>query len=175
MSYLHAQQAAHALGHAFQQPVACVTAGVVDRLEGVEIEIKQGHCLVGRVRSRQQVLQGPDEAGPIGEPREFVVPGAAVVLGSEGIVAISIRFNLKQAIVMAARYMGTWNNRTSMRGCAASSAPGIVGPRLSTIIAPQSRGALKLRKQIPPTIAPADTQASVAPTQSPVATLISAP
>lgn len=51
----------------------------------------------------------------------------------------------------------------------------MVGPRLSTIIVPHSCGALKLRKQIPPTIAPADMQASVAATQSPVARLISAP
>ena len=82
---------------------------------------------------------------------------------------------MKQAIVMAARYIGIWKKRTSTSGCPAIRAPGIVGPRLSTIIAPQSRGALKLRKQIPPTIAPAATQASVAATQSPVARLISAP
>jgi hypothetical protein len=48
-------------------------------------------------------------------------------------------------------------------------------PRLSTIITAASRGALKLRKQMPPTIAADDRQASVATTQSPLAMLTRTP
>ena len=48
------QQATHALGHAFQQPIARgVTVRVVDRLEVVQVEIEQRQRLVRAPGSRQ--------------------------------------------------------------------------------------------------------------------------
>ncbi|CFM14484.1 Uncharacterised protein [Bordetella pertussis] len=51
----------------------------------------------------------------------------------------------------------------------------VQGPRLTQIISAVRRGALKLRKQMPPTMAAADRQARIAATQSPLATLMSVP
>jgi hypothetical protein len=62
-----------------------------------------------------------------------------------------------------------------MIGSPAKMAPGATGPRLSTIIAADIRGAPKFRKQVPPTIAADETQASVAATQSPLTRLMKAP
>src|ERR1700759_5046993 len=53
--------------------------------------------------------------------------------------------------------------------------PGTIGPKLNRIIVPASRGAQKLRKQMPPTIAADDTVANIAMTQSPLANVTSAP
>ena len=52
---------------------------------------------------------------------------------------------------------------------------GANGPRLSSIIAVARRGAPKVRKQTPPTIAVADEQATVATTQSPLVRLTKPP
>ena len=52
---------------------------------------------------------------------------------------------------------------------------GNAGAQAEKIIVAARRGALKFRKQMPPTIAAADRQASVAITQSPLATLTMTP
>jgi hypothetical protein len=49
------------------------------------------------------------------------------------------------------------------------------GPSEQKIITATSRGAAKLRKQIPPTIAAAERNDSVAATQSPLIALTNAP
>ena len=53
---------------------------VVDRLEVVQVEIKQGQSLAVTARARQPLIESADKPGPIGEPGEFVMPGATVVL-----------------------------------------------------------------------------------------------
>ncbi|MGY4600415.1 hypothetical protein ACVWXL_008161 [Bradyrhizobium sp. GM22.5] len=153
-----------------------MTVRVVHHLELVQIEIEQRQHPAAGTGSRQPLLELGDKSSPIGEPGERVLPGAALVLafGAHGGDQHPVQPEAGH------RHGGQIHRDLEEEdkhesGCPAIRAPGIVGPRLSTIIAPQSRGALKLRKQIPPTIAPADTQASVAATQSPVARLISAP
>ena len=64
---------------------------------------------------------------------------------------------------------------TSMIGSSTKGAARQQGPSVSAIITPAIRGAPKLRKQIPPTIAAADRQASAPTTQSPLVRLRNVP
>ena len=64
---------------------------------------------------------------------------------------------------------------TNMIGSPAKSAPKQQGPSVSAIMTPAMRGAPKFRKQMPPTMAAAERQASVAATQSPLIRLRKVP
>ncbi len=89
--------------------------------------------------------------------------------------ATSILFSRKAAPVMARKYTGICRYITNSSGSWEMATPGITGPMLHRIIVPARWGALKLRKQIPPTMAADEMQASDAAIQSPDARLMPTP